>query len=104
MDDLAIYQNLIKYRQIGQPCILATVVESKGGTPRNSGAKMLILENGKTIGTIGGGCVEGKVKAIAKRFFQDKPSCTIVSVDLAGEPGQAKCDVCGGSMKILLEK
>lgn len=104
MDNLTIYQNLIKYRQTKQPCILATVVESKGGTPRNAGAKMLILEGGKTIGTIGGGCVEGTVKAKAKRFFQDERSCYTVAINLAGEPGKAECDVCGGSMKILLEK
>lgn len=40
---------------------LATIVETKGVTPRKSGSKMLVFENGSIIGSVGGGATEKKV-------------------------------------------
>ena len=45
----------------GQRAALAIVVGARGSTPRKTGAKMLILDTGESIGTIGGGCVEVEV-------------------------------------------
>ena len=41
--------------------VLATIVSRKGSAPRSVGTKMLIVEDGSIIGTIGGGCVESEV-------------------------------------------
>ncbi|MBN1300102.1 MAG: XdhC family protein [Melioribacteraceae bacterium] len=42
--------------------VMATVVESKGSSPGKPGFKMLILPDKKTMGTVGGGAIEVKVK------------------------------------------
>jgi xanthine dehydrogenase accessory factor len=41
--------------------VLATVIASKGSVPREIGAKMLILNNGEILQTIGEGAGEAKV-------------------------------------------
>ena len=44
---------------------LATIVGVKGSTYRREGARLLIPEGGKPVGTISGGCLEGDVRAAA---------------------------------------
>ncbi|MFA7711575.1 MAG: XdhC family protein, partial [Candidatus Neomarinimicrobiota bacterium] len=39
----------------GQACVLVTVVEISGAAPGKVSFKMLVLPDGKTYGTIGGG-------------------------------------------------
>jgi len=50
------------YREYGQPPVssaLATVVHVEGSSYRRTGARMLILDNGRWFGGISGGCLEG---------------------------------------------
>ena len=37
---------------------LVTITPSTGSTPQRVGAKMLVFADGRTVGTIGGGCYE----------------------------------------------
>ncbi len=39
--------------------VLATVVNTSGSTPQRPGACLLVRSDGSTVGTLGGGCVEG---------------------------------------------
>jgi len=87
----------------GTPTALATVVESRGSTPQKSGAMMAVCANGQTIGTVGGGCVEGKVKSACLEALLRTGRPRLIEVSLTDEIGQADGDVCGGSMKILIE-
>ena len=42
----------------GERAALVTIVRASGSTPQRVGAKMLVLEDGRLVGTIGGGCYE----------------------------------------------
>jgi uncharacterized membrane protein len=42
----------------GEEVALITIVASNGSTPQRVGAKMLVFADGRTVGTIGGGCYE----------------------------------------------
>ena len=42
----------------GDTVALVTVVRAQGSTPQRAGAKMLVWADGRTVGTIGGGCYE----------------------------------------------
>lgn len=46
----------------GEPAVLATVVRVSGSAYRRPGARMLLLPDGRTIGTVSGGCLEDDVK------------------------------------------
>ncbi len=45
-----------------EPAVLATVVRVNGSAYRRPGARMLLLPDGRTIGTVSGGCLEDDVK------------------------------------------
>ena len=53
----------------GQPVVVATVVRTRGSTPRKPGAKMLLSPDGSVRGTIGGGCGEAAVRSEAMMLF-----------------------------------
>jgi len=90
----------LKAAQNGQKYAFATVVETtKKGTPRKSGAKMMVLEDGTLFGSIGGGRNEKAAqKECLKALRSAKP--TLVTYDYFGNKGQS---ICGGQMKVFIE-
>src|SRR5438105_15466698 len=57
-------------RARGERAALATVVNVVGSAYRRPGARMLILEDGRTVGTISGGCLERDVAEHAARVME----------------------------------
>lgn len=100
MDDRALLARLADMRE---PTVLATVVTTKGSTPRKAGAKMLVGKTGVIGGTIGGGCGEGEVIAAAQHLLQGGPSTT-VRVDLTDDLTSLSPAVCGGIMDVFIER
>lgn len=86
------------------PKVLATIVARKGSAPRGIGTKMLILRNGKCIGTIGGGCMEANVIQKARLMVATgMPKARICQVDMTGNDAEGEGMVCGGVISVLLE-
>lgn len=84
--------------------ILATIVARQGSAPRAAGTKMLILPDGKTVGTIGGGCMESDV--LQKALLMLRGGTTeskICHVDMTGQDAEDDGMVCGGVEDVLLE-
>jgi xanthine dehydrogenase accessory factor len=82
--------------------VLATVIRTWGSTPRKAGAQMLIFPDGRTEGTIGGGCGEAEVKRKAMDLFDSSEPVRLtldLTAELAGEEGM----VCGGRMEVFIE-
>ena len=65
-----VIQGAIDDLKDGQPCVLATVVRTKGSTPQKSGAMLLVRQDGSGVGTLGGGCVEGDIWFAAKEILR----------------------------------
>src|SRR6266540_4308890 len=57
-------------RNRGDRMALATIVGVKGSTYRREGARLLVPENGKPVGTISGGCLEGDVREAAREVME----------------------------------
>ncbi len=87
----------------GQPCVLATVVRTKGSTPQKAGAMLLVRQDGTGAGTLGGGCVEGDIwfaaKEILRRGTGPEFKDYFLNEDVAARDGL----VCGGTMYFYLE-
>ena len=83
------------------PVVLASVLETRGATPRKGGSRMLIGA-GDTFGSIGGGMAEARVVAAANTLLQDAGRSTEVEIDLTGREGAA--GICGGRMRIGLRR
>jgi xanthine dehydrogenase accessory factor len=47
-----------------------TVVRARGSTPQRAGAKMLVYADGRTVGTIGGGCYENEACLKAREVLE----------------------------------
>ncbi len=85
-------------RDAGRRAALVTVVEAKGSTPRKPGARMLVLDDGSLVGTIGGGRVEQAVTEAARRVVESGVP-ELVRHQLTAE--LAMC--CGGQMTFFVE-
>ncbi|MDA8187835.1 MAG: XdhC family protein [Dehalococcoidales bacterium] len=56
-----VFEGIVSALERNEKAALVTVTRTIGSTPRKAGAKMLVLSNGETVGTIGGGCVEAQL-------------------------------------------
>jgi xanthine dehydrogenase accessory factor len=77
---------------------LATVVQTSGSTPQQPGARLLLLPDGSTRGTVGGGAIEHAVRAELERARSSGTS-RLRSWNLAQDLGMC----CGGRMDIFIE-
>jgi xanthine dehydrogenase accessory factor len=81
---------------------LVTIVATNGSTPQRVGAKMLVYADGRTVGTIGGGCYENDAFWKAKEAIQSRKS-QLVKYDLNDDFAQENGLVCGGQMQVYIE-
>ena len=103
MTDLELYRAAQLHRREGKDVVMAIVVESKGSSPREAGAKMLILPNGEILGTIGGGEGEAKVHKAGLEILWKEKNSQILKLYLTAEAGSSSGDICGGQIAVLLE-
>lgn len=97
-----VYEALTAACAAGESVALATVAQTLGSTPRKTGAKMLVREDGSFVGTIGGGCGEAEVWQEAMEALEEGEP-RIVTVDLT-EPTDGEDKICGGVMRIFVER
>ncbi len=86
----------------GKPFALATVINVRGSTPREVGAKMLVRDDGQ-FGTIGGGCGEAEVFRKARLLLASGEGAQIAEVDLTGDFDQQEIGTCGGIMDVFID-
>ena len=87
-----------------QKAVLATIISRKGSAPRGVGTKMLIREDGSTLDTIGGGCVESEIIQKALLMMRTgTPEFQICRVDMTMDAAEDEGMVCGGVVEVMLE-
>jgi xanthine dehydrogenase accessory factor len=82
---------------------MATVVSAVGSTPRETTARMLVLPDGSSVGTIGGGKFESLVLADAKKLLDAHGLPFTRDYDFVPSGENAFGAVCGGTATVLLE-
>lgn len=98
----AVQQKILELIDQGRPFAVATVAEATGSVPGKAGAKMIVLPDGTTIGTVGGAGLEQKVRALALAAIGRKKG-GLSSFDLMYYKEGALDSLCGGSVKVLVE-
>jgi xanthine dehydrogenase accessory factor len=86
----------------GEAVALVTVVRARGSTPQRAGAKMLVFADGRTLGTIGGGCYENDA------FWKAREALTsgkqlLLHYELNDDFAQENGLVCGGQMDVHVD-
>ena len=103
MTDEQIFRKILDLQSQGIALCLATIVESAGSTPRETGAKMIICVDGTMFGSIGGGCGENQARSAALRCIITTKKPELLEIDLTDDIGVKGGDVCGGKMWIFIE-
>lgn len=105
--DVMVLRALRDWRAAGQRALLATVVRTWGSSPRPVGAMMALREDGRTVGSVSGGCIEDDLiyrytQALGGPGIPDKAPEFLrygVTADEAHRFGLP----CGGTLELLLE-
>lgn len=95
---------LAEAQRRGEPTALGTVIRVRGSTYRREGARLLIRADGRTVGSVSGGCLEGDIAEIAREVLA------------TGRPRLAQYDLtsdddavwglglgCNGAIDVLIE-
>ena len=90
--------------QMETPAVLVTIVARHGSTPREIGSKMLVLPDGRTIGSVGGGIMEYRIQQLAAEMLAgEKGAYQLAAYTTDGKNDDAAIAACGGSMEVFLQ-
>lgn len=84
-------------RRRSEPFALATLVQTRGSSYRRPGARMLIAADGRTAGSLSGGCLEDEVVEKAREVLHTGKSA-LMAFDTRRRFG------CNGALQILVER
>lgn len=79
--------------------VLMTIREKNGSAPRGVGSRMVLSEDGKTYGSIGGGKMEQQALEDARKFPEIREKVYDMTSEEAGELGM----ICGGKIRVTFE-
>jgi len=96
-----IFETIVDLKKSRKPAALAVIIKAEGSTPRKVGTKMIVLMDGKTIGTMGGGDLEKRViEEAIDAIKQEQPRIVCFTLDIE----KGKLDMmCGGKLDVYIE-
>lgn len=101
---IALLDAMVQAEKARTPAVLATIVARHGSTPRDVGAKMLILPDGNTVGSVGGGIMEYRVQQLASKMQAGEAApCQLAEYSASAKEDDAALAACGGSMNVFLQ-
>ncbi len=92
----------LAWHRQGRGAALATVIETWGSAPRQSGSQLAISGDGEMLGSVSGGCVEGAVVTEALDALADRKP-RLLTFGVSDETAFAAGLACGGTIRILVE-
>ena len=97
-----VLKTLIEALENRQPVALATVIEVQGASPARIGFKILVWPDGRSLGNVGGGELENRVRAAAQEALQKGAAATIHHS--SRETGEDAIGMlCGGEVTVFIE-
>jgi xanthine dehydrogenase accessory factor len=95
-------ETLTQWKSEGHAIALARVIKAKGSSPRPMGSMMFINAAGQMMGSVSGGCIEGKMIEQAEKIFEGAPSMEL-GFGVADEDAWAAGLPCGGTIHTFLQ-
>jgi len=96
-----VFQALAEAARKAEPVALGIISKSKGSSPQKVGAKALFYNDGRIVGTLGGGCLEAEVqKRAVDALRTGKPAAfdLLLDHDFGWDDGL----ICGGKVEGLI--
>ncbi|WNR45065.1 XdhC family protein [Paenibacillus roseipurpureus] len=98
------YDILLAVERYAGARVLATVIHVEGHAYRKQGTLMLLMADGRTLGSISPGCLEGDLAAYVPGVWDSqKPQMVEYDMRPADDFGWGETIGCGGLIRILLE-
>lgn len=97
-----IFEAVVRVRREGIPAALATIVATRGSTPGREAMRLLVLEDGTFLGTVGGGCLEAEVYEAAREVIRNEQPRTL-QFRLTEHDSPDSGLLCGGEVTIFVE-
>ncbi|MBL8590311.1 MAG: XdhC family protein [Methylobacteriaceae bacterium] len=91
------------WKRAGRGVAVATVIETWGSAPRPVGSHLVIDGEGRFLGSVSGGCVEGDVVAQAIDVIETGRPTTL-EFGVADETAWRAGLSCGGRIKVYVER
>ena len=107
-----IFELIAEQRATGRPFAVATVIRTADATSAKAGAKALVTASGEILGHVGGGCVQGALRAAAAEALESgavstiriKPAGEVASpFDTDGTKLHKSGCPSGGTIEMLIE-
>ncbi len=97
-----VYEKIAELIDNKKEFVVATVVNAESSTSGKIGFKMIILPDGETIGTVGGGTLEQDVINEAKKMFTTHKNTFKTYILKEGDKSSLGM-VCGGMVQVYME-
>src|SRR3989304_1067582 len=98
-----LFEHIERLRQAEGKVALATLVSTRGPTPRKEGAQMLVGEGGRILGSVTiGGCVDAQVIEESAAVLGDNAP-RLLEPNLGDEEAWEIGLPCGGTIEVFVE-
>src|SRR6476659_10501603 len=98
-----LFDHIDKLKKTEPRVAVATLVNTRGTTPRKEGAKMLVGEGGRVLGSVTiGGCVDAQVIEESAAVL-GKNAPRLLELDLGDEEAWEIGLTCGGTIEVFVE-
>ena len=87
-----------------QKVVLATVIQTWGSSPRPTGSRMIVNENGDFSGSVSGGCVEAAVIKECLEIIKKNILFKKIEFKISNENAWEVGLTCGGEIEIYIEQ
>ncbi|HEY4165107.1 MAG TPA: XdhC family protein [Dongiaceae bacterium] len=102
-EDQEVLTAAAEWRRQGKGVALATVTATWGSSPRPAGSQLVVDTEGRMLGSVSGGCIEGAIVKEAQEVIAEGTPRLLdfgITNEQAWEVGLA----CGGKLQVFLEK
>ena len=95
---------LDKLQTIKENFVIATIIHKTGSSPRDISSRMLVSEDKKILGTIGGGSLEHEIYKKALDLLKSHtPNAVTVTYTMNNMDATSTEMICGGTVDVFLE-
>jgi xanthine dehydrogenase accessory factor len=97
-----IFAEIVRLQRSGRRAVLATPLWHSGSVPLTAESKLLFLDDGSMLGTVGGGLLEAGVLAAAPEVLA-QAKARVLEFELTQDQAARSGMICGGRCAVLIE-
>lgn len=102
-DHEQVLEQAAEWRRGGSGVALATVISTWGSAPRPVGSQLAVRDDGRFVGSVSGGCIEGAVVIEGQEAIEDGEPRTL-EFGVSNSDAWAVGLACGGKIKVFVER